>query len=166
MSIAFFGQGMTNLGWTVISDIAPKQLIGLTSGIFNFSANLAGIITPLVIGITFQITGSFVGPLIYIGVVALIGAVSYSVILGDIHRLDVKRTSATDHTDNTDRINEIGSGCNLKNRGPKAFHRRGRRARRERPYGSAFSAHSAVRGFSAARTSSMARLCTGNTSTP
>jgi ACS family D-galactonate transporter-like MFS transporter len=90
MSIAFFGQGMTNLGWTVISDIAPKQLIGLTSGIFNFSANLAGIITPLVIGITFQITGSFVGPLIYIGVVALIGAVSYSVILGDIHRLDVR----------------------------------------------------------------------------
>ena len=90
MSIAFFGQGMTNLGWTVISDIAPKQLIGLTSGIFNFSANLAGIVTPLVIGITFQLTGSFVGPLIYIGVVALVGAVSYSVILGDIHRLDVE----------------------------------------------------------------------------
>ena len=89
MSVAFFGQGMTNLGWTVISDIAPKPLIGLTSGIFNFSANLAGIITPLVIGIAFQMTGSFVGPLIYIGVVALIGAVSYSVILGDIHRLDV-----------------------------------------------------------------------------
>ena len=90
MSIAFFGQGMTNLGWTVISDIAPKQLIGLTSGIFNFSANLAGIVTPLVIGITFQLTGSFVGPLIYIGVVALVGAVSYSVILGDIHRLEVE----------------------------------------------------------------------------
>ena len=89
MSVAFFGQGMTNLGWTVISDIAPKPLIGLTSGIFNFSANLAGIITPLVIGIAFQMSGSFVGPLIYIGVVALIGAVSYSVILGDIHRLDV-----------------------------------------------------------------------------
>ena len=51
MSIAFFGQGMTNLGWTVVSDIAPKKLIGLTSGIFNFSANLAGIVTPLVIGI-------------------------------------------------------------------------------------------------------------------
>ncbi len=89
MSIAFFGQGMTNLGWTVISDIAPKQLIGLTSGIFNFSANLAGIVTPLVIGLTFQLTGSFVGPLIYIGVVALLGALSYSVVLGDIHRLDV-----------------------------------------------------------------------------
>jgi ACS family D-galactonate transporter-like MFS transporter len=87
MSIAFFGQGMTNLGWTVISDVAPKQLIGLTSGIFNFSANLAGIVTPLVIGITFQMTGSFVGPLMYIGVVALIGAFAYTFILGDIHRL-------------------------------------------------------------------------------
>ncbi len=89
MSIAFFGQGMTNLGWTVISDVAPKQLIGLSSGIFNFSANLAGIVTPLVIGVAFQMTGSFVGPLIYIGVVALVGAFAYSVILGDVHRLDV-----------------------------------------------------------------------------
>jgi ACS family D-galactonate transporter-like MFS transporter len=90
MSLAFFGQGMTNLGWTVVSDVAPKKLIGLTSGIFNFSANLAGIVTPIVIGVTFQATGSFVGPLIYISVVALLGALSYSVILGDIHRLDVK----------------------------------------------------------------------------
>jgi ACS family D-galactonate transporter-like MFS transporter len=89
MSLAFFGQGMTNLGWTVISDVAPKKLIGLTSGIFNFSANLAGIITPIIIGVAFQITGSFVAPLIYIAVVALIGAFSYSVVLGDIHRLDV-----------------------------------------------------------------------------
>ena len=67
MSVAFFGQGMTNLGWTVISDVAPKELIGLTAGIFNFSANLAGIVTPLVIGYAYQSTGSFVGPLVYIG---------------------------------------------------------------------------------------------------
>lgn len=93
MSIAFFGQGMTNLGWTVVSDVAPKKLIGLTSGIFNLSANLAGIVTPLVIGVAFQMTGSFVGPLVYIAVVALLGTFAYSVILGDIHRLDV----ATEH---------------------------------------------------------------------
>jgi ACS family D-galactonate transporter-like MFS transporter len=91
MSVAFFGQGMTNLGWTVISDVAPKELIGLTAGIFNFSANLAGIVTPLVIGYTYQRTGSFFGPLVYIGVVALVGAFSYSVILGDIRRLTVNR---------------------------------------------------------------------------
>jgi len=90
MSIAFFGQGMTNLGWTVVSDVAPKKLIGLSAGIFNFSANLAGIVTPLVIGIAFQLSGSFVGPLVYVGVVALIGAFAYSVVLGDIHRLEVE----------------------------------------------------------------------------
>jgi len=49
-------------------------------------------VTPLVIGYTYQSTGSFVGPLIYIGVVALIGAFSYSVILGDIKRLTVERS--------------------------------------------------------------------------
>src|SRR4051794_10320170 len=89
MSLAFFGQGMTNLGWTVVSDIAPKKLIGLTGGLFNFTTNLAGIVTPIVVGAAFQATGSFFGPLIYIGVVALVGALAYSVILGDIHRLDI-----------------------------------------------------------------------------
>jgi ACS family D-galactonate transporter-like MFS transporter len=92
LSLAFFGQGMSNLGWTVISDIAPKHVIGLTGGIFNFSTNLAGIVTPLVIGIAFGMTGSFVGPLIYIAVVALIGAFAYTVILGDIHRLEIGDT--------------------------------------------------------------------------
>jgi ACS family D-galactonate transporter-like MFS transporter len=88
-TVAFFGQGMTNLGWTVISDVAPKQLIGLTGGLFNFSANLAGITTPIVIGVAYDMTGSFVGPLIYVAAIALLGAFAYSVILGDIHRLDV-----------------------------------------------------------------------------
>ena len=89
LSLAFFGQGMSNLGWTVISDIAPKNVIGLTGGIFNFSTNLAGIVTPIVIGVFFQLTGSFVGPLIYIAAVALVGAISYTVVLGDIHRLEL-----------------------------------------------------------------------------
>ena len=89
LSGAFFAQGMTGLGWTLISDIAPKAVLGLTAGIFNFSTNLAGIITPIVIGVLFARTGSFVGPLAYIAVVALIGAFSYSVVLGDIHRLEL-----------------------------------------------------------------------------
>jgi ACS family D-galactonate transporter-like MFS transporter len=90
MSVAFFGQGMTNLGWTVVSDIAPKKLIGLTGGLFNFTTNLAGIITPIVIGVTFEATGSFFGPQAYIAVVAVIGALAYSVIIGDIHRLAIE----------------------------------------------------------------------------
>ncbi len=89
LSFAFFGQGMCNLGWTLISDVAPKALIGLTGGVFNFCANLAGIITPLVIGFIVAGTGSFFYALAYIGVVALLGVASYVFILGDVKRVEL-----------------------------------------------------------------------------
>ena len=88
LSIAFFGQGMVGLGWTLISDIAPKSLMGLTGGLFNFAANLAGIITPIVIGFIVAATGSFTWALAFVGAVALLGVFSYVFILGDVHRLE------------------------------------------------------------------------------
>ncbi|HEY1997020.1 MFS transporter [Paraburkholderia sp.] len=87
LSVAFFAQGMAALGWTLVSDIAPDGLLGVTGGIFNFAANLAGIITPLVVGFIVAATGSFVGALVFIGVIALIGALSYIFIVGDIKRI-------------------------------------------------------------------------------
>ncbi|MGF6964761.1 ACS family D-galactonate transporter-like MFS transporter [Paraburkholderia sp. WC7.3g] len=87
LSVAFFAQGMAALGWTLVSDIAPEGLLGVTGGIFNFAANLAGIVTPLVVGLVVAATGSFVGALVFIGVVALIGALSYIFIVGDIKRI-------------------------------------------------------------------------------
>ena len=89
LSVAFFAQGMTGLGWTLISDIAPKNLMGLTGGVFNFAANLAGIITPLVIGFIVAATGSFFYALAYVGAVAMIGALSYIFVLGDVKRMEV-----------------------------------------------------------------------------
>ncbi|MEG3085989.1 MFS transporter [Sphingomonas sp. PB4P5] len=89
MSIAFFGQGMVNLGWTLISDVAPKVLIGVTGGLFNLCANLAGIITPIVIGLILAQTGSFYGALAFIGVLALIGAAAYVFIVGDVKRVEI-----------------------------------------------------------------------------
>jgi ACS family D-galactonate transporter-like MFS transporter len=90
MSVAFFGQGMVNLGWTLVSDVAPKPLIGLTGGIFNFCANLAGIITPVVIGVIVGSTGSFYGALAFIGALALLGAAAYIFIIGDVHRVEIE----------------------------------------------------------------------------
>ena len=90
LSLAFFAQGMAALGWTLVSDIAPKGLLGLTGGIFNFAANLAGIITPIVIGYIVAATGSFVGALTFIAVVALIGAFSYIFVVGDIKRIELQ----------------------------------------------------------------------------
>jgi ACS family D-galactonate transporter-like MFS transporter len=93
MSLAFFGQGMVGLGWALISDMAPKELMGLTGGLFNFCANLAGIFTPLVIGFIIAATGSFVYALVYVAVLAILGALSYIFILGDVHRLSLDEVS-------------------------------------------------------------------------
>ena len=67
MSVAFFGQGMCNLGWTLLTDVAPKELMGLSGGVFNLCANLAGIVTPLVVGFVVGATGSFAWALAFIG---------------------------------------------------------------------------------------------------
>lgn len=90
LSVAFFGQGMVNLGWTLITDVAPKQLIGLTGGVFNLCANLAGIITPIVIGVIVGATGSFFFALAYIAVVAVLGALSYIFIVGEVRPVELE----------------------------------------------------------------------------
>ncbi|HEX7063204.1 MAG TPA: MFS transporter [Woeseiaceae bacterium] len=94
MSVAFFGQGMSNLGWTLISDVAPPRLLGLTGGIFNFCTNLAGIVTPIVIGLIVAATGSFFGGLAFIGVIALLGAFSYVFVVGEVKRIEDPASAA------------------------------------------------------------------------
>lgn len=90
MSVAFFAQGMTGLGWTLIADIAPHTLMGLTGGIFNFAANLAGILTPIVIGVLVGQTGSFAYALVYVSAAALLGAIGYIFVLGDVKRIEME----------------------------------------------------------------------------
>lgn len=89
LSLAFFAQGMAALGWTLVSDIAPRGMLGLTGGIFNFAANLAGIVTPLVIGAIVSATGSFFYALAYVGGLALMGALAYIFVLGDVRRIEL-----------------------------------------------------------------------------
>jgi ACS family D-galactonate transporter-like MFS transporter len=78
-----------NLGWTLITDVAPKNLMGLTGGVFNLCANLAGIVTPLVIGFIVARTDSFFYALAYIAVIAVIGALSYIFVVGDVKRVEI-----------------------------------------------------------------------------
>jgi ACS family D-galactonate transporter-like MFS transporter len=89
LSLAFFAQGMAALGWTLVSDIAPKGMLGLTGGIFNLAANLAGIVTPLVIGVIVAGTGSFFYALAFVGALALMGALAYIFVLGDVKRIEL-----------------------------------------------------------------------------
>ena len=87
MSLAFFGNGLASIGWSLISSIAPRNLIGLTGGTFNFISNLSGIATPLVIGYLAQ-GGNFAPGLTYVAVVAILGALSYILLIGKVERVE------------------------------------------------------------------------------
>ena len=89
LSFVFFGQGMCNLGWTLITDIAPVTLRGLTTGLFNLFANVAGITTPAVIGLILGSTHSFFGGLAFVSAVALLGILCYLVLLGSVRQIEL-----------------------------------------------------------------------------
>ena len=90
MSLAFFGKGVGALGWAVMSDVAPREAIGLSGGLFNTFGNLAGAITPIVIGYILAGTGSFQWALVYVSAHAALAVASYLVIVGEIRRVELK----------------------------------------------------------------------------
>lgn len=90
MALAFFGKGVGALGWAVVADTAPKQIVGLSGGLFNTFGNIAGITTPIVIGYILKETGSFSGALVFVGINALITVISYLVIVKEIKRVELK----------------------------------------------------------------------------
>lgn len=87
MAVAFFGKGVASLGWAVVSDVAPREYIGLAGGVFNMFGNTAGIITPIVIGYIVAATGSFDGALIYVGIHCIVTMLAFGLITGKIERL-------------------------------------------------------------------------------
>jgi ACS family D-galactonate transporter-like MFS transporter len=90
LSVAFFAQAMSSSGWAVLPEIAPEGTLGLVGGLFSSAANVSGIVTPLVIGIIIQKTGSFVWALGFVGGVAALGALAWIFLIGDLKpiRLD------------------------------------------------------------------------------
>lgn len=88
LALAFFGNGLASITWSLVSTLAPARLLGLTGGMFNFIGNLAAIVTPMVIG--FLATGdSFALPIAYIATTALIGALSYILLVGKVERIRI-----------------------------------------------------------------------------
>jgi ACS family glucarate transporter-like MFS transporter len=73
-----------------MSDVAPREAIGLSGGLFNTFGNLAGAITPIVIGYILAATGSFQWALVYVSAHAALAVVSYVVIVGEIRRVELK----------------------------------------------------------------------------
>ncbi|WP_034916645.1 MFS transporter [Erwinia sp. 9145] len=90
MALAFFGKGIGALGWAVMADTAPKEISGLSGGLFNMFGNASGIITPIAIGYIIATTGSYNGALIYVGIHAFVAVLSYLVLVRDIKRIELK----------------------------------------------------------------------------
>jgi ACS family probable galactarate transporter len=91
MALAFFGKGFGALGWPVISDVAPKEIVGLCGGVFNVFGNVASIVTPLAIGYMVKELHSFNGALVFVGCSALMMMVCYLFVVGDIKRMELKK---------------------------------------------------------------------------
>ncbi|TCV98962.1 MFS transporter [Biostraticola tofi] len=89
MSIAFFAKGFGNLGWCILSDTSPKEVLGIAGGLFNFFGNIASIVTPLLIGFILTRTGSFDYAILYVGLMGVIGTFAYIFIVGPLKRLEI-----------------------------------------------------------------------------
>jgi ACS family D-galactonate transporter-like MFS transporter len=87
MATAFFGNGFASITWVLVSQIAPKRLVGLTGGVFNFFGNLAGIVVPTLIGFVVQ-RGGFAPALVLVFTLTLVGVFSYSFLLGPVVRIE------------------------------------------------------------------------------
>jgi ACS family D-galactonate transporter-like MFS transporter len=87
LALAFFGNGLASITWSLVSTLAPARLLGLTGGMFNFIGNLSAIVTPVVIGLL--ATGdSFAPAITYVAATALVGALCYVLLVGKVQRID------------------------------------------------------------------------------
>ena len=89
LTCTFFAQGVSSNSWSIIAEVAPRKLIGVTGGIINFTGHIAGIVTPILIGFILRATGSFEWVLAYVSLAGVVGALSYTVLLGRIHRIEM-----------------------------------------------------------------------------
>jgi ACS family D-galactonate transporter-like MFS transporter len=89
MSLAFFGNGLASITWVFVSLLAPKNLLGLTGGTFNFIGGLATILIPIIIGYLVK-GGDFSPALIFIACMAFAGAMSYIFLVGKVERINIE----------------------------------------------------------------------------
>jgi len=86
LTFAFFCNGVASIHWSLVSATAPERLIGLTSSVFNFMGGLAGVVTPIVIGVLLK-GGDYRMPLLFIAIIEALGVFSYIFVVGRLERV-------------------------------------------------------------------------------
>jgi ACS family glucarate transporter-like MFS transporter len=89
MTASYFGKGIGSLGWAVVSDTSPKEITGLSGGLFNTFGSVAAITTPIVIGYIVQGTRSFNLALVFVAANALTAIACYLFVVGEIKRVEL-----------------------------------------------------------------------------
>lgn len=90
MCIAFFGQGMASaISWALLSEIMPRQLVGLCGSVYNFVANMGGALSPAIVGYLIARTGSYASALVFVSAMGILGAFSYIFIIGKPKRIEI-----------------------------------------------------------------------------
>lgn len=87
MTTSFFGTGLASITWIFVSTLAPKHLLGITGGVFNFIGNLSAISTPLLIGLLVK-DGDFSSALIFIALIGCVGLFAYIFMVGRLLRIE------------------------------------------------------------------------------
>jgi MFS family permease len=65
---------------------APRQEIGLWTGVYNFVGNVAGIVSPLITGFLIERTGSYAAPFMLTAGLIAIGPLAFWLIVGELGR--------------------------------------------------------------------------------
>lgn len=86
LSLSFFGNGLASINWVFVSLIAPKSMVGLVGGCFNFIGGLSAVIIPVLIGFLVS-DGDFKPALILICGLALTGVASFLFLVGKVEQL-------------------------------------------------------------------------------
>ena len=78
--------------WSLPADVSPTPgQVASIGGIQNFASNLAGVGSPFFVGAVYDATGSFVVPLVIVGVIAVVGALAYLLLIRRVEPLPVIR---------------------------------------------------------------------------
>jgi ACS family glucarate transporter-like MFS transporter len=77
--------------WSLPADVAPTEgQVASIGGIQNFASNLAGVGSPFFVGALYDLTGSFVAPLVVVGCLGLLGAFAYAVVVRRVEPLEAR----------------------------------------------------------------------------
>jgi ACS family D-galactonate transporter-like MFS transporter len=90
LGLAFFGQAMAStVTGALLTDVAPKDALGLTGGLVTFFANLGSALCPLIVGLLIQRSGGFELGLVYVSGVSVLGAGAYIFVVGPVRRIEL-----------------------------------------------------------------------------